>query len=707
MATLTIADLDNGKRDLETVDAVANSQADTTPTRYGQQTLTLAGALRRLGWQAPVPYASGLTVDRPTMTVERDGIVYRPDPALVPFTTGAWSPNQWRVVQNTRDSGQVYQFSTLGEAESAAATLPDGTPIVVEGESSGHAVGGEYAPDSAVPAIRFKDYAELDAYRGKESAAEIDDPLLEGRFLRTGNDAADGGRVRKDALGRSWVRLGQATALHYECKGDGVTDDSTRAQAYIDAMRGGKAIFPAGRQYLMAGVKLSGATYNRTEIVFEGEMLLKASPSVGAANYDGAWIGLLIKDCDGVTLRYRGHGNRTKQPDYEHVHCVALAGATNVKVPTFFARELRGDGMYVDQSTWFTSSANTSGLTIGEFEATNSAHDGRNGLSIISADNISIGSFRSYAVGSTVGGHVQPGGLDIEPNHAWQSCKNITISSVNVLTEGTNGLAILGRAGAYVTSNVTVGSATVMNTSMPTIADVNSAITQSNNHILVISNVSDVSVGELNGAFLNSYGDAVIVSNSKNVRVRGAVRHVREGVRAGLDIDDVTGDGIVGCTLDIDVSYISRHGFRVGKMSGCDIKGKCTYPTQAHYPGGVFGVIATTYVQAYSSYSVDVRHDDAWTRTYRQDAGSLATFLKTSIRNCDCSGYWTSAQYVNMVGDMPVPRYNVTGVTDQPTTPQGASQWAAGQYVRNNAPSAGRPKGWYYAGGAWVSEGNL
>ena len=47
MATLTIADLDNGKRDLETVDAVANSQADTTTTRYGDAVLTLSGALCR------------------------------------------------------------------------------------------------------------------------------------------------------------------------------------------------------------------------------------------------------------------------------------------------------------------------------------------------------------------------------------------------------------------------------------------------------------------------------------------------------------------------------------------------------------------------------------------------------------------------------------------------------------------------------------
>lgn len=136
MATLTIADLDNGKRDLETVDAVANSQADTTPTRYGQQTLTLAGALRRLGWQAPAPYAPGLVVDRATMTVERDGVVYRPDPVLLPFTTGAWNPDQWRVVQNSRPGDELLVYPSRPVAATAANTLPDGQNVEITSDGS-------------------------------------------------------------------------------------------------------------------------------------------------------------------------------------------------------------------------------------------------------------------------------------------------------------------------------------------------------------------------------------------------------------------------------------------------------------------------------------------------------------------------------------------------------------------------------------------
>lgn len=208
MATLTIADLDNGKRDLETVDAVANSQADTTPTRFGQQTLTLAGALRRLGWQAPVPYAPGLTVDHATMTVERGGIVYRPDPALVPFTTGAWNPDQWRIVQNSSASGRVYQFATLTAAESAAASLPEGTAVIVEGESQGHVVGGQYVPDRGALShvAQFANYGALEAYRGLADFANVADGITGGVFVRRGSAEANGITVIKDAQGRSWER---------------------------------------------------------------------------------------------------------------------------------------------------------------------------------------------------------------------------------------------------------------------------------------------------------------------------------------------------------------------------------------------------------------------------------------------------------------------------------------------------------------------
>ena len=226
MATLTIADLDNGKRDLQTVDAVANSPEDTAITRYGGSVPTLAGVLRRLGYAAPVPYAVGMAVDSGLTTVERDGVVYRPDPALVPFTTGAWDADQWRVVQNTNGSNQVYQFATPAEAQSAAATLPEGSAVIVEGVSQGHVEAGQYVPDSGVPIPTVPDYASLSAYTGEHRLIRVSDSFRAGIFARTNPDTSqDDGGVN---IAGGWTRTGDVSkprASWFGVVGDGAADD--------------------------------------------------------------------------------------------------------------------------------------------------------------------------------------------------------------------------------------------------------------------------------------------------------------------------------------------------------------------------------------------------------------------------------------------------------------------------------------------------
>lgn len=272
MATLTIADLDNGKRDLETVDAVANSPQDFTTTRYGDQVLTLSGALRRLGYKAPVPYASGLSVDSGLFTVGRDGVVYAPNPSLVPFTTGAWDASQWRVVQNTPDSRQVYQFATLAQAQSAAATLPDGSSIVVEGESQGRVAAGAYVPDSGTSAVRLNGYTELRAYAGKARAVDITAAGIAGRFYRRGSSADDGAVVIVDALGRSWERCyaGVPNVKWWGAKGDGVTQDYPAIQAALNSSA--KALyFPVGKYLCDKTLNITNRAVTGKPLYLKGE----------------------------------------------------------------------------------------------------------------------------------------------------------------------------------------------------------------------------------------------------------------------------------------------------------------------------------------------------------------------------------------------------------------------------------------------------
>lgn len=178
MTTLTIADLDNGKRDLQTVDGVANSRAASVPTRYGRQTTTLYEAIRRinakgnevirsLGYFVPVDYAPGLNVTEPNFTVVGpDGKIYAAQAGQLPFTSGAWNPDQWYPIQNDLNDRKLLVFGSLVEAEAAAATLPDGQELIApdsDGEVFSYRVSGGGLTDKIIfkPKKTLRDFGAV------------------------------------------------------------------------------------------------------------------------------------------------------------------------------------------------------------------------------------------------------------------------------------------------------------------------------------------------------------------------------------------------------------------------------------------------------------------------------------------------------------------------------------------------------------------
>ena len=232
-------------------------------------------------------------------------------------------------------------------------------------------------------------------------------------------------------------------------------DHTAMIQAAIDENKGRTVVVPSGR-YIHAGVLLDGATYNNTHIVCIGELVLKPRPSTSDSNFHGTWTGLIIKDCSFVTINYRGDGQRTLQTDQEGIHLVGIAGANNISFPTFYGKEVRGDGIYISQSSWTTDSTVPYNITFGTFEVVNSANDGRNAMSIISGAQIAVGSFRSIRVGGVLyGGTVtMPGGFDIEPNYDYQTVRDVHVGNAYIETAGNFGLQILGKSVASLGGNV-------------------------------------------------------------------------------------------------------------------------------------------------------------------------------------------------------------------------------------------------------------
>ncbi|PIF76968.1 pectate lyase-like protein [Variovorax sp. 54] len=309
--------------------------------------------------------------------------------------------------------------------------------------------------DSTLPLL---DYAALRAYTGRAKGVRITQLGIAGAFQRNDADAtsgSDGATSIVDALGRRWTRdfTGPADVKWWGAKGDGTTDDSASLQAAIDANKSKKLLISAGR-FLHAGVLLDGDSYDGTSIICEGELLLRQRPNASTTNFQGNWVGLVLRGVSRVAVEYRGDGNRAVQPTEEHCHLVCIAGGSLLSFPTFVGREVRGDGIYIGQLDYSSSSEIPSDLTFGKFSVINSADDGRNAMSIISARRVSVDNFTSLRVGGLIGSVTEPGGFDIEPNHDFQTVESVHIGNAVIDTAGNFGFQVLGKSKSTLGGNV-------------------------------------------------------------------------------------------------------------------------------------------------------------------------------------------------------------------------------------------------------------
>lgn len=111
------------------LDEVINSPAESFIDRRGVQRLTLTGALRLIGFEAPVAFAAGLSITRSTQTVTNGGNTYHADPASLPFTTtSTFVGAQWRLASNvTTFDLSAYALPRAGATDLTASFKTTGT----------------------------------------------------------------------------------------------------------------------------------------------------------------------------------------------------------------------------------------------------------------------------------------------------------------------------------------------------------------------------------------------------------------------------------------------------------------------------------------------------------------------------------------------------------------------------------------------------
>ena len=453
-------------------------------------------------------------------------------------------------------------------------------------------------------------------------------------------------------------------------------DDSVAVQAFVDANKGKTLVIKSAT---FAGLLLSGSAYNNTKLYVQNHTLATRATSV-TNNFGGGWVGIIFQSCDGIVLDYVGNGNRSVQPDEEHIYLVGLAGVSNMQIPRFIGKEVRGDGMYVSQANWTSNSTTTSNLQIGFFGVYNSADDGRNALSLIAYDNVSIGTFHSIKVGGVVNAVRQPGGLDVEPNFTYQTCTGLSIGSAYVRSTGTTCFGIQGKdsgSETYCVTGMTVGSLNSVNTL--------GASATSGTWALNLFNCNDVSVRGYIGHTLNTQGLSGRVDAVKGLMLDVIVGPCYQGIFFGES----------SWVRNADVKVIIRS--YAGGASGCGVRavGVSDSTFRGHVSGAgnassTFAVQirsnSRTLTQSNVTYSIDTPKDSNNARGYRNETGDTAAFSSCEIKDCRISGYGTWTAGLEGFGVAGIRKRNITGITDVISQPSDGG-WTQGDFVNKSNPT--------------------
>lgn len=667
----------------QTFDEVVSGQLAYYVNRKGQNVLSLRGMqlqfsenqqrmddvfqefLDGSGWQSLGAYAAGISITSHSQTVDYQGQPYQLKPSVpasidAPYvTTGNWAT-------------EGVNFKLVGDNSlRQELQLPAGASVV----NGAMQYAANYAAVRALPFAKIKAVTALGSLNAGDGGNGVyyPDPADTtsadngGSILVT----SDGGRLK--LVQSTPMRLSQFSAVL-----DGVANDSTAMQKLVDANKGKMVIVDRGVA-MIAGVTLSGTTYDNTQIICTGG-ILKMAPDAGST-FGGAWIGILVKDCSDVRVNVLFDGNQSAMTVREQIFCVASAGSQDFKSDFMHFRNIRGDGLYVSQSDWFAASNPTRRMTLGIVTGYNATDSGRNTVSVISASGLTLGEIHSFQVGGLMNGVWQPGGIDIEPDKGYHVCEDITVGLANITTAGSSGIGILGKA---YTSDA-VGD---WNTARINFLNFNLNLTRAASGGMSVVRWFDVALnGQVNYP-AGARGKGVVIAAGSRIKADIKTSGCTYGFQLGVGIP----------VKDFDFNFKSNNysgsGIRTSMLTNGTLKGRV-----GGSPGGstTFGVECHNegYVGATQTnvhYSVDAPYDNVAARAFRNDPANPVVFTETYVSNCQWTGYGSPS----VTCDAAIFCENVKGYTDQPVIPANGT-WAINTIVRKRNPDAATGKiltGW-------------
>lgn len=560
------------------------------------------------------------------------------------------TPNPNPVPLNARGEASIW----LSTAQSYKLLLVDGFGVTIPG----------WPIDNVISADASGSAAAISAALAASSGSTL-----------VGFIQAGAGAIPRTMQDKARERI---SVTDFGVVGDG-TNESVNFQKAVDAAKGKTLVVPSGVIPSIAGITLSGSSYNNTFIEVQSELTLFADG--GSSTFSGAWVGILFKDCDGCGFSGRFNGNRAAMTASEHIYCIGLAAATNAYFPIIQVREIRGDGIYIGQSNWLSNSNNSTNVRIGAIYGYNSADDGRNLLSIISVKRCIIGIFDSYLIGGVIGGVRMPGGLDIEPDFGYQPCEDIVVSALNIQSaQAAFGLCIAGKA-----------------------------ITNDATRDWCVQRVSFGSVNiTLTGTTLGPQFQRWGQLSFENLQVarnayggQGGEFDFGDGLRADMVASNSTIGfrfGFADLVQDFDVKLKVRNYSISGMYTGGVKNGRFTGRiTGASSSSSTFAILTQangrTITQSDVTYEVDAPFDGLNARAFRNQVGDTVTYGSgTCAIDCDWSGYSS----FSVQCDAQIPTSNIRGrnIGSAITAAPANGAWAQGdiawftQAAGSTAPGA-------------------
>ncbi|WP_193764562.1 tail fiber/spike domain-containing protein [Hafnia alvei] len=455
----------------------------------------------------------------------------------------------------------------------------------------------------------------------------------------------------------------------YGIPNDG-SDVSNQVSTFINANKGKFIVFDSGT-YMFAGVELTGSGWEGTVIYFKGKHLL--SPNTANTNNKwGSFNGIIVNSTvNDLTLYYRGDGNRANQPDKEHTFNVIIAGSTNINIPEFYVKEIRGDGIYISKADPLNSSSTDPvNITMGNVVGSNSAIDGRNLVSLISCLGGSISYLKSVKIGGTVAGVVQPGGFDAEPNGPTFFVRDFTITHAYIEDAGTGGVGFFGGSNYSNIRNCSVLHASLLG-----------------NAKLLLRGVTDSS---FNVEALNCTTFAAMTAeNSQKISVNMKVNGSSIGAIIGSN------SAVSDSTLNFLCDNIDSDGVRVVSASNCDFNVKIRGFRAA--TGNLIGV----WFRNSGTFTTPEVRDCRFNIQCRKGVGANKavdyytastfpiTFTGSNILldSCNFSGYADFFSVLGNAGSYLIKSPKIPGLTYSNTGQPSDGAWVSGDIMSRVVPS--------------------